>query len=248
MALSQKIVSRITDAIVRGELKPGDKLPSERELAAQFQVSRTAIRDAIKILSGRGVLRVRHGAGIFVEESSCKIEDTLMLSTLFSEANLNSVHTRDLFEIRKTLETQAAEWAANRAEAVHLKRLRTILNEARKNKDDLSLLSEHDARFHVAIAEASQNLLLVKIMWGLLDALSESRKQSLKIPNRALVSLREHEFIVKAIEIHDPIQAREAMFNHLTSVESSIEHSRRPCRCSTPRDDENDQGSALRSS
>lgn len=211
VALSQKIVSQITDAIIHGELKTGDRIPPERDLATQFGVSRTAIRDAIKILSGRGVLDVRHGTGIFVASA----DKDFVLG--FSGADI-----QELFEIRHTLETQAASWAAQRGTPEHLKRLRKIVAEARSNADALTVLSEKDAQFHVAIAEASENMLLVKIMWMLLDALGESRKKSLDIPNRALESLREHEQILDAIAAGHAEEARMLMEFHLRSVRKAI--------------------------
>lgn len=212
VALSQKIVAQVTDAIVRGELKPGDRIPTERDLAVVFGVSRTAIRDAIKILSGRGVLDVRHGVGIFVASADPEVN-----SLAFAGAKI-----QDLFEIRQTLETQAASWAAQRGTPEHIQRLRNIIDEARRNADMLTILAEKDAQFHMAIAEASENMLLVKVMWMLLDALAEGRQQSLTIPNRALASLDEHEQIVNAIEAGHAAEAAKAMEFHLHSVRRAI--------------------------
>lgn len=213
VALSQKIVSQVTDAIVKGELKPGDRIAPERELATMFGVSRTAIRDAVKILSGRGVLQVRHGVGIFVSDAPSEVAGLME----FAGADL-----RELFEIRQTLETQAAGWAASRGADEQLDRLRKIVEDAWEHTNDLQVLAERDAQFHVAVAEASQNLVLVKVMWMLLDALQTSRHASLSIPKRPVDSLREHEQIVKAITAHDEAQARELMHEHLRSVEQSI--------------------------
>ncbi|WAH38382.1 FadR/GntR family transcriptional regulator [Alicyclobacillus dauci] len=215
MALSQKIVSQFTDAMIRGELKPGDRIPPERELATMFGVSRTAIRDAIKILSGQGLLQVRHGVGIFVTAGKP------MSSDVFDVTHGN---LRDLFDIRKVLETEAAAWAATRAEPDHIARLESILQDALDHQSDLARLAERDAQFHVAVAEASQNMLLVRVMWTLLDALAESRQASLSVPNRAQQSLLEHKTIVDAIRQHDVQSARAAMHLHLSSVEESVVH------------------------
>ncbi len=213
IALSRKIVSQITDKIVRGELHAGDRIPPERELATMFGVSRTAIRDAIKILSGRGVLRVRHGVGIFVAEE----QPTDVPTVDFYSAKL-----RDLFEIRQTLEPQAAAWAAKRRSEEHCVRLRKIVDDAKAHTDNLSVLAERDAQFHVAIAEASQNILLVKVMWTLLDTLAEVRTTSLQIPNRPIASLAEHDKILSAIEQQEDSQAYMFMQLHLSSVEQEI--------------------------
>jgi GntR family transcriptional repressor for pyruvate dehydrogenase complex len=219
-ALSEKIIAQISDALVAGELKPGDRLPPERELAEQFGVSRTVIRDAVKTLAGRGILHVKHGAGIFVTTSE---ENAIgRLGALSDILPLQGVSLRDLFEIRKVLEAEGAEWAARRRNDHHLKRLRGILEDAYRNSENLEVLSERDAQFHVAIAEASQNLVLVRVMLTLLDLLAQSRRESLSIPGRAKLSLKDHERIVGEIEAQRHEGARETMLEHLTSVESAV--------------------------
>ena len=219
-ALSEKIIVQISDALIAGELKRGDRLPPERELAEQFGVSRTVIRDAVKTLAGRGILHVKHGAGIFVATSE---ENAIRrLGALSDILPLQGVGLRDLFEIRKVLETEGADWAARRRNHYHLERLRGILKDAHRNSEDLEVLSDRDAQFHVAIAEASQNLVLVRVMLTLLDLLAQSRRESLSIPGRAKLSLKNHERILEEIEAHRSEEAREAMLEHLTSVESAI--------------------------
>jgi GntR family transcriptional repressor for pyruvate dehydrogenase complex len=219
-ALSEKIIAQISDALVAGELKPGDRLPPERELAEQFGVSRTVIRDAVKTLAGRGILHVKHGAGIFVTTSE---ENAIeRLGALSDILPLQGVRLRDLFEIRKVLEAEGAEWAARRRNDYHLERLRGILEDAHRNSENLEVLSERDAQFHVAIAEASQNLVLVRVMLTLLDLLAQSRRESLSIPGRAKLSLKDHERILEEIEAQRHERARETMLEHLTSVESAV--------------------------
>jgi GntR family transcriptional regulator, transcriptional repressor for pyruvate dehydrogenase complex len=219
-ALSEKIISQISDALVGGQLKPGDRLPPERELAEQFGVSRTVIRDAIKTLVGRGILHVKHGAGIFV--ATLEENMTGRLGALSSSLPAQGAGLRDLFEIRKVLEAQGAEWAARRRNTYHVERLRGILDDAYQHSGAPEMLSERDAQFHIAIAEASQNLVLVRVMLTLLDLLAQSRRESLSIPGRAKLSLRDHERILEEIEAQRSGEARTAMLKHLTSVESAI--------------------------
>ncbi|HEY6750359.1 MAG TPA: FadR/GntR family transcriptional regulator [Rubrobacteraceae bacterium] len=219
-ALSEKIIAQISDALVAGELQPGDRLPPERELAEQFGVSRTVIRDAVKTLAGRGILHVKHGAGIFVTTSE---ENAIgRLGALSDILPLQGVRLRDLFEIRKVLEVEGAEWAARRRNDYHLERLRGILEDAHRNSENLEVLSERDVQFHATIAEASQNLVLVRVMLTLLDLLAQSRRESLSIPGRAKLSLKDHERIVEEIEAQRHEGARETMLEHLTSVESAV--------------------------
>jgi GntR family transcriptional regulator, transcriptional repressor for pyruvate dehydrogenase complex len=219
-ALSERIISQISDAIISGGLKPGDRLPAERVMAEQFGVSRTVVRDAIKTLSGRGILQVRRGAGISVTTA----EESMMgrLGELSNALPLQGTGVRDLFDVRKVLEAHGAEWAALRRSSHHIDRLKSLLNEARENTDDLDILSTKDAQFHVAIAEASQNLVQVRVMLTLLDLLERARRESLSIPGRPVLSLDQHQRIVEAIEARDPALAHDAMVEHLSSVEEEI--------------------------
>lgn len=224
-ALSEKIIFQITDAVVRGDLKPGDKLATERDLAEQFGVSRTVVRDAIKTLAGRGLLQVRHGSGIFVataEESVAGSLDVLSNTLVLQDTGL-----RDLFDVRKTLEARSAELAAELRTTEHVERLRGLVKDATQHLDDPKVLSERDAQFHVAIAEASQNLVLVRVMLTMLDLLTKSRMESLGIPGQAKRALADHDRIIQAIESGKPSEARQAMLDHLNQVESAIFSQRR---------------------
>lgn len=219
-ALSEKITSRISDTVVSGELESGDRLPPERDLAGQFGVSWTVVRDAVKTFSGRGILRVRRGAGIFVATA----EETVAgrLGELSSVLPLRGEGLRDLFDVRKVLEAQGAAWAAQRRSEHHVERLRGVLDDARRHPEDLDLLDERDARFHVGIAEASQNLVLVRVMLTLLDLLEAARRETLGIPGRPGLSLDQHEVVFREIEAQRPEGARRAMLEHLTSVERTV--------------------------
>lgn len=222
-ALSERIIAGISDAVVSGELAPGDRLPPERELAEQFGVSRTVVRDAVKTLSGRGILRARRGAGTFVAAPA----GDAGLGALAEGLSLGDEGFGDLFEVRKVLEAQAAQWAARRGSEHHVGRLRGIVEEAYRHADEPGVLDETDARFHLAVAEASRNLVLVRVMFALLDLLASSRREALEIAGRARLSLDEHERIIEEIERRDPEAAREAMLAHLISVESAIRFSDR---------------------
>ena len=219
-SLSEKIIVQITDAVVGGQLQPGSRLPPERELAEQFSVSRTVVRDAIKTLAGRGFLQVRHGSGIFVATAEESMASRLeVLSDTFV---LQGSGLRDLFDVRKTLEVRASELAAKFRTPEQLDRLRKVVKEAHQHLGDPKALSEGDALFHVAIAEASQNLVIVRVMLTLLDLLAKSRLESLSIPGQAKQALRAHERIIQAISSQDLAKAKEAMLNHLNQTEVAI--------------------------
>lgn len=215
-AFSEKIVTQITDAIVRGELHPGDRLPTERDLADQFGVSRTAVRDAVKILAGRGILQVRRGIGIFVSETQTVYEDVNL-------ALMDKYNTlKELFEIRRILESQAAQWAAERATPQQVHRLQEIIDDALIHSQEPEILGQRDAQFHVGLAESSRNLILTRLMLTLLDTLSQSRTESLSIHGLPQQSLADHQAILDAIKERDGKLAKKNMQNHLKRVEKTI--------------------------
>ncbi|MGB3633051.1 MAG: FadR/GntR family transcriptional regulator [Rubrobacteraceae bacterium] len=219
-SLSEKIIAQITDAVIGGQIMPGSRLPPERDLAEQFGVSRTVVRDAIKTLAGRGFLQVRHGSGIFVataEESMAGCLEVLSDTLVLQGSGL-----QDLFDVRKTLEVRTAELAAKLRTPDQVERLRTLVEEAYEHLDDPKVLSKRDAQFHVAIAEASQNLVMVRVMLTLLDLLAKSRLESLSIPGQAKRALSDHENIIKAIESQDQSQAKRAILDHLNQTEDAI--------------------------
>jgi GntR family transcriptional regulator, transcriptional repressor for pyruvate dehydrogenase complex len=214
---SDKIIEQITDALLRGDIKPGERLPPERDLALQFSVSRTVVRDAVKNLAGRGILEVRHGSGIYVAA------DEKTVFARLDQVNLQDGLLRDLFEVRKVLETEAASLAAARRTERQVEHLRHIIHDARLHAGDPALASSRDADFHLTLAKASRNLILVKLMLTVLDLLAPTRERTLSINGRLEQSLREHERIVGAIAASDAAGARAAMLAHLDSVEQSID-------------------------
>jgi GntR family transcriptional repressor for pyruvate dehydrogenase complex len=205
-----------------GEIKPGDKLPPERELAELMNVSRTSVREAIKTLSAMGLVVIRKGHGVFVSEANLgavinKMGDVLVLK---------KDEIEQLFEIRKVLETQAAQWAAERATNEELDDLKKLVEEAKaacKNQNALpEVITSHDTKFHNAVIKASHNVVLGLVMDGMLEALTKVREGTMRMPGRLIQSILDHEEIVKAIMKRDKVAAREAMYGHIESVEKSI--------------------------
>ena len=163
-------------------------------------------------------------------ESGASLKAIGRLGALSDILPLQGVGMRDLFEMRKVLEAEGAGWAAGRRNDYHLERLKGILEDAHRNSENLEVLSERDTQFHVAIAEASQNLVLVRVMLTLLDLLAASRRDTLSIPGRARRSLEDHERILRGIHDQDPDEARHAMLDHLNSVERSLADLREKAR------------------
>jgi len=219
---SQKIVTQIRELFSDGKLKPGEKLPPERELAVLFNVSRTSVREAIRTMAALDLVEIKVGCGIFVKEA--------MLYSVINNAAHTLVISRDevrsLFEIRRVLETRAAAWAALRASEEETAELAELVREAsiniRLKKNDIDTASIYDKRFHSTVITISQNQVLAKIMSGIFDVLDKVRMRSATVPGRVSQSINDHEEIAEAIAARDPVRAMEAMFNHIDSVEKSI--------------------------
>ncbi|MFZ7103646.1 MAG: FadR/GntR family transcriptional regulator [Peptococcaceae bacterium] len=219
----ERIIKQLTTAIMHGELKPGDKLPAERTLAEMMGVSRTSLREALKMLEASGMVVIKHGQGVFITEK----ESSANLLKDFAGKNLIENNTlRDLFELRKLLETQNAIWTCQRGSEEDIYSLNKLVIETldalQQNKDDLVILAKQDSDFHTKLAEASGNRVIVRVMHDLLDLLNDSRCQALSIPARPQKSLSEHKEIVDALIKRDQALVQEKMLNHLTNVEKEL--------------------------
>jgi GntR family transcriptional regulator, transcriptional repressor for pyruvate dehydrogenase complex len=223
-SLDKRIVSYIQQLIEIGELRSGDRLPAERELASQLGVSRTVLREALHTLAAYGLVELQHGRGVFVAAGSAQAATQRLTLAMTSDEAAPLLH--DLFEIRRTLEGAAAEWAAERATPEQIADLRANLYEGlslhQTQRVDAAMAGALDARFHAALAAATNNRVLMSLMAALVDELAIARERSLAIPGRALRSLHQHEAVVMAIEERDALAARQAMLEHLNDVEESI--------------------------
>jgi GntR family transcriptional repressor for pyruvate dehydrogenase complex len=222
-SLYNRIVEEIRSALEQGKLQPGDRLPPEREMAVQLGVSRTSLREAMKVLAGRGIVSIRHGQGIYMADGSTHQLVNEMARLLMR----NSGTLSDLFEIRRLLESSAAGWAAERATAEQLAALVQVVAEARAGAESDTFSTKdyerHDHRFHMMLAELTGNAVLVHVMDNMIDLLREGRKSSLSVPGRPQRSIADHDQILAAIGRRDPEAAKKAMIHHLESVERSIE-------------------------
>ena len=210
-----RVAAQLRDLIAAGELGSGARLPSERELASIFGVSRLSVREAMRALDAQGLVTVRRGAGTFVVAPEAP------------RAEAEGVHLRrggasvdELFEIRSLVEPAAAEWAARRGDAAAVNGLRRLVAQF---EDALAARSwalavEHDVAFHVAIAEASDNSLLGAIVRSLNDLHRVHLEWSLRRPRRLFEATAEHRRLVDAIAARDERGARAAMLEHLAAA------------------------------
>ena len=219
--LYQDIVGRIQELIREGILKPGDRLPSERELAERLQVSRSSLREAMRALELQGLLVSRPGAGTFVSTESLDTLISIIASSLTDAKDI----LNDIFEVRHLLEPQIAALAAERATWEDIQRMVDALGEQECQIAGGETGVKGDTAFHFAMAQATQNWALVKVISTISDILRQSRDQSLQTPGRPQRSLASHRYILDMIERGDVEEARAAMQYHISEVEPAAHFS-----------------------
>lgn len=230
--LSDDIVEQLEGMILEGTLKSGERLPAERALAEQFGVSRPSLREAIQKLAAKGLLVSRQGGGNYVVET---------LGSTFSDPLLHLLENnpeaqRDLLEFRQTLEASCAYYAALRATEVDRERLTAAfdaLQDCYARDDEVSRIEEGaaDARFHLAIAEASHNAVLLHTIRGLFDLLKRNVVTNIggmyqqRTETRDML-INQHRDLYLAIIEGRAEQAREVSTRHLLYVQEVLEEVR----------------------
>lgn len=213
--LYQEIVDQIQQQILSGELRPGDQIPAERELADRFGVSRTAVREAIKSLTEKGLIEVYVGRGTFVTNLSPeRVVESMTLLLRNEQGNVQSLE-----EARELLEVQAARLAAYRRSEEHVARLRAMTAEMEEEQSVSSRLMEEDNEFHVEVARATGNPVLALMSQTIVGVLRGERKERNACDDSRLGAVfAGHRAIVDAIADGDGDGAARAMSEHLALV------------------------------
>ena len=222
--LSDEIASRVRALIEEQQLEAGMKLPAERQLAVQLGVSRNSLREALAKLVSEGVLISRRGGGTFIRwQHEAWSEQNIVqpLKTLLAD---DPDYSFDILEARHAIEASTAWHAAMRATAADKEKIRLCFEATQSEDPDLA--SQADVRFHLAIAEASHNVVLLQTMRGFFDVLQSSVKQSrqrmYQVPPVFTQLTVQHREIMDAIFAGDADGAREAMMAHLGFVHTTI--------------------------
>lgn len=210
------IIEQIKIAIEKGELKPGDQLPSERKLAESLSVSRTTVKEAISVLDSAGIVTIKPGVGVFLRKSG--MDDIVLDINVILGKKVNLV---ELLEFRQALEGNSAYYAAIRSTAEDHARLKSAFERLEGAVLANSLAAEEDYEFHLAICIASKNQLFKRVLYSVtdffLEGLKESRSKSL-MAGRAKIILEEHRKIYEAILSGDAPLARKEMWDHIQKV------------------------------
>ncbi len=213
--LYEQIVQQVEESILNGQLKTGDQLPPERDLAQRFGVSRTAVREAVKTLSEKGLVEAYSGRGTFVTNGTSQaIRQSLNLMIRINQQE-GSAH---LAELRQVLEPEIAALAAPRIEEQLLSAMRELVTYMDRSMHNPDAYVEADLDFHLALAEAVGNPLILSLLDSIVGLLREQRIRIFNVDGGPERGQFHHKRILAAIEQRDPDAAREAMRAHLKQV------------------------------
>jgi GntR family transcriptional repressor for pyruvate dehydrogenase complex len=213
--LYEQIVEQIEQSIREGKLKPGEQLLAERELAQQFGVSRTAVREAVKTLSEKGLVEAYSGRGTFVTASKPS-SMRHSLDSFLKDGDLKNYGY--LAELREILEPELTALAAARIEEQQLTMMREAVAAMDRNMGQPDAYIEADLDFHLALAEAAGNPLVLSLLDSIVILLREQRLGIFAVDGGPERGQSHHRIILDAIERGDAARAREAMRDHLQQV------------------------------
>ena len=217
----ERIAEQIEKRILDGELRFGDRLPTERELADQFQVSRTAVREAMKILAQKGLVDMRPGRGTIVIDGAREAMENSI--GLLMKMKIGEVGGSDnLVEVRTILETEIAALAAARATEEDIAAMREAIRVMDESLDDADAYIVADNSFHEALARGTQNPLILVLLNSIVNLLSEQRKQIFAVDGGPQRGQIHHKRILESIVRRDPVSARAAMSSHLLQVREDV--------------------------
>ncbi|KAI3592784.1 FadR/GntR family transcriptional regulator [Cupriavidus sp. CER94] len=215
--LAEEVVGNLTESIQQGQLKPGDKLPTESEIMATLGVSRTVVREALSRLQASGLVETRHGIGTFVLNRPIETHSPFRIDP---SAMVTAMDVLAMLEFRVSLEAEAASLAATRRSDDQLRAMRRALDDMKRNAAEGSDAVGSDFEFHLSIARATGNRYFTDIMGHLGTMVIPRSRLQVSQPEREQYLERvsfEHESIFDAIERRDPEAAKAAMRMHLTN-------------------------------
>lgn len=215
--LTAQVTNRLEHLITERHLQPGDRLPSERDLADQFGVSRTVVREAVRALVARSLLEVKPGSGTLIRAPSQQSVTKTVSSYLKlgqPQPDYGQVH-----EVRRVLEVEIAGLASERRTAQDLVRLQALLDEMPTLEGDHSTFAENDVAFHAALAEATHNDLFSILLGSIADILFKVRELGNRLPGAPDHALAYHQRIFEEVRAGNPEGARQTMLAHLIDSE-----------------------------
>ncbi|HEY3363546.1 MAG TPA: FadR/GntR family transcriptional regulator [Symbiobacteriaceae bacterium] len=217
-SVGEAVIAEIRDAIARGDLKPGDQLPPERELAAKLGVSRLGMREGLKVLEAMGLVEARQGEGTFI----CRPTAENLMDPLVAKM-LEPAQLLELIEARTVLEVELAGLAARRASAVHRDKMAGSLKVMEERLSTGGDFLPADIEFHDTMMEAAGNQILAHVYANILDLIDHLRMRTYTVPGSGQRALISHKQIFAAIDAHNEAAARTAMRDHMKNVAKDLE-------------------------
>lgn len=219
LRLSEQLASHLTDLIVDSSLLPSHSLPPERELAKQYGVSVGVVREAIRSIAALGLVDVRHGVGTFVNpREEWNTNAPMFLQVQSEPSSVLAVH-----DVRAPLEVMSAETAAALASPADIAALDQALDAMAGNLEDLEANVNADLNFHLALAHAAHNRILLSVLQSLIGPIHECMvRGGIIVPTAAERALTFHRTIVDAVRAHTPRDARHAMQTHMSSTREEL--------------------------
>ena len=221
--LADRVASELERLIRESRLGEGDRLPSERELASQFGVSRTVVREAVRALSAKQLVDVSVGRGTVVRVPSVTFAAESMKMLLQMQSG--AAEADKVSEVRRPVEIEIASLAAARRTAGDLSELDSILEETRQHQDDPEVYIKSDVGFHAGLARATHNELFTILLDSLVELMIELRLLTLRVPGIMALALEHHERILQAVRAGDPDAARAAMHAHMDQAADTLRQS-----------------------
>lgn len=214
--LSEQIAIQLRQLMVQKELSPGDRLPSERLLAEQFGVSRSIVREAVKLLEQQGLVSIEVGRGTFITAMQPEsITDSLQMLLLQHDDGLSFDH---VYAVRRMIELETARTAALNASTEDMAELDRFLHDMVEFRDNIEKFSYADTEFHKALARATHNPLFLTLLMPITDLLRQIQRTASRTKGGPSDAIHYHELIVEAIRDHDSDASVAAMQDHLASV------------------------------
>jgi GntR family transcriptional repressor for pyruvate dehydrogenase complex len=212
------IAEHLQGQIIERSLRPGDPLPTERELAESYRVGRSSVREALRMLESRGLIRPAGTGAFAVADYGNPLSRSLHLLLALEEASL-----LEIYEVRKTLEVEAAGLAARRRTDQDLAQMAKAIDEMEAGLDSQERYIAADLQFHLAVAAATRNRVALRMMHAVRDLLHRALASIYHIPGSPARSIAQHRQILEAIGSRDAESARERMREHLLRVEQDIQ-------------------------
>ncbi len=217
--LAKAVTEELVQRIVRGDYPPDSTLPAEHALCATFSVSRTVVREAVKVLQEKGLVQIRQGSGTTVQPSTSwnMLDELVLAATIDEDVTLGVLD--DLVVTRRLLESDMANVAARTADGDALDRMRALVDRMDDLVDDVASYHEHDRAFHDTVMRASGNRIARAVVRSLeSQVINTARYMGQTDRDMCVASNRGHRRIFERIAARDPEGAAEAMFAHITDA------------------------------